>query len=47
MDDGGVKGQVGAKEIRQEEPGSQRDPHTAQARGLTLDLVGTQLVSAP
>ena len=42
-----MKGRVGAKETREEEPASQRDPHTAQAKGLTLDLVGTQLVSAP
>ena len=47
LDDGRVKGRVGAKETREEEPASQRDPHTAQAKGLTLDLVGTQLVSAP
>lgn len=47
MDDGRVKGRVGAKETREEEPESQRDPPTAQAKGLTLDLVGTQLVSAP
>ena len=47
MDDGRVKGRVGAKETKEEEPGSQRDPHTAQVRGLILDLVGTQLVSAP
>ena len=47
MDDGRVKGRVGAKETMEEEPESQRDPPTAQVKGLTLDPVGTQLVSAP
>ena len=42
MEDDRGEGWGVCKRSRGKGPGSQVEPHTAQARGLTLDLVGTR-----